>query len=64
MLSVKTDGRGILVIPNNYSPHWACTVNGVEKNVIPVYHTFIAIILEENSNKVKLEYHPPYRSFW
>ena len=63
-LSVKTDGRGILVVSNNYSPYWVCKVNGVEEDIIPVYHTFIGVILDENDNKVELEYDPPYPSFW
>jgi len=63
-LSVKTDGRGILVVSNNYSPYWVCKVNGVEKDIIPVYHTFIGVILDENSNRVVLEYRPPYWAFW
>ncbi|MCK4822462.1 YfhO family protein, partial [bacterium] len=64
VLSTKTDGRGILVITNNYSPYWSCSVNGIEKNIIPVYHTFMGVMIEEGNNRIEIEYDPPYWTFW
>jgi len=64
VLSTKTDGRGILVIINNYSPYWSCSVNGIEKNIIPVYHTFMGVMIEEGINRIEIEYDPPYWTFW
>jgi len=63
-LSVETDGRGILVVSNTYSPYWICKVNGVEKEIFPVYHTFMGVLLEESQSNVELEYCPPYWTFW
>lgn len=63
-LSVETDGRGILVASSTYSPYWVCKVNGVEKEIFPVYHTFIGVPIEKGEHVVQLEYCPPYRAFW
>ena len=62
-LSVETDGRGILVISNSYSPYWTCKVNGLEKEIFPVYHTFIGVSIEKGEHVVQLEYCPPYWTF-
>jgi len=64
VLSTKTDGPGILVIINNYSPYWSCSVNGIGKNIIPVYHTFMGVMIEEGNNRIEIEYDPPYWTFW
>lgn len=63
-LYTKTDGPGILVIINNYSPYWSCSVNGIEKNIIPVYHTFMGVMIEEGNSRIEIEYDPPYWTFW
>ena len=63
ILSVNLNKPGILVVSNSYNPHWICKVNGVEKNIFPVYHTFMGIFLDEGESKVELEYRPPYRPF-
>jgi len=63
-LYTKTDGSGILVITNNYSPYWSCSVNGIERNIIPVYHTFMGVMIEEGNNRIEIEYDPPYWTFW
>jgi len=63
-LSVETDGRGVLVISSTYSPYWVCTVDGVEKGIIPAYHTFMGVVVEKGTHIVQLEYRPPYRASW
>ena len=64
VLSVDLDKPGILVVSNSYNPYWICKVNGVEKNIFPVYHTFMGVFLEEGENVVQLEYCPPYWISW
>lgn len=64
VLAVDLDGSGILVITNSYDPYWKCQVDGIEKDIFPVYHTFSGIYLEGGQKTVTLEYHPPYWSFY
>jgi len=64
VLSLKADGSGILVVANTYSPWWVCKVNGVDTEVIPAYHTFLGIPLDEGDSTVELQYDPPYWSPW
>ena len=64
ILSVETDGRGILVVSNSYSTYWTCKVNGLEKYILPVYYTFMGVSFEDGEDLVQLEYYPPYWTFW
>lgn len=60
VLTAELDGPGILVVTNNYNPDWTCRVDGVEKDIFPVYHTFQGIYLDETSSRIELEYAPPF----
>ena len=62
-LKVDLDGSGILVITNSYNPHWTARVDGIEKTIYPVYHTFSGIYIESGQKTVVLEYQPPYGVF-
>ncbi len=64
VLTVNLDGPGILVITNSYNPYWICRVDGIEKDIFPVYHTFSGIYLDEGQKTITLEYHPPYWVFY
>jgi hypothetical protein len=59
-LAVDLDGCGILMITNSYNPQWTAHVNGIEKEIFPVDHTFMGVYLESGQNTVVLEYQPPY----
>lgn len=60
VLEVDIDGSGILTITNSYSPYWKCQVDGIEKEIIPIYNTFSGIYVESDQKVVTLNYHPPY----
>lgn len=62
VVHVNSDGPSVLVFTNNYNPSWKVYVNGVESTIIPAYHTFMAVVLNENENKVVFEYDPAYDS--
>lgn len=60
-LTVSADGPALMVITNNYSPSWTVRVNGKTGRILPAYHTFMAVPLDEKNNEVLLTYDPPYR---
>lgn len=60
ILDVASDGPSILVISNNYSPFWKIRINGEITQVVPVYHTFMGVVLENDENEVVISYEPDY----
>jgi hypothetical protein len=60
-LSLK--GTGILVVTNSFHPFWTAKVNGVATEILPVYQTFMGILLSSQGEDVtvELEYQPPYK---
>ncbi|MFA4826223.1 MAG: DUF6044 family protein [Methanoregula sp.] len=62
-LDVETEGPGILVITNNYSPYWQCDVNGDPCKIFPVYHSFQGVLISKGKNEITLLYKPPYNIF-
>ncbi len=61
VLSVKTDGEAMLVVSNNYSPYWKCSINGKEERVYKVDCTFWGIYVPPGKSIIKFTYKPPYR---
>jgi hypothetical protein len=64
VLTIDLDGPGILVVTNNYSQYWKCNVDGMQREIVPVYHTFSGIYLEAGHHVVTFQYDPPYWSFY
>lgn len=60
ILKLNNPQNSILVITNNFSPHWKATVDGVKTKVFPVDHTFQGMYVRSGEHKVILEYDPPY----
>ena len=61
VLSVKTDGEAMLVVSNNYSPYWKCSINGKEEMVYKVDCTFWGVYVPPGKSIIKFTYEPPYR---
>mgnify|MGYP001615222972 FL=1 len=59
-VAVTLDAPAMLVLTDNYNPAWRVRVDGVEKKVIPVYHTFMGVMLERGTYQVVFRYEPPY----
>lgn len=55
-LRVKTDGKRILVVGNNYSADWKVRINGKAARLLPVYHAFQGVLVSEGESVVTLEY--------
>lgn len=63
-LEVSANGTAVLVVSNTYSPFWKAIINGVAKDIFPVYDTFWGVYLDPGENqKIEFWYDPPYRLF-
>jgi hypothetical protein len=63
-LDVTTaQGHALLTVTENFSPFWRCDVDGEPCRLLPVYHTFMGVIVPHNSQRVVLTYKPPQRLF-
>ncbi len=62
-VSAKAETPGYLVLTNNFSPFWKCWIDGVKTKIIPAYHTFQTIYVEEGEHQVLFKYDPPYNVF-
>jgi len=60
ILDIQSDGDGILIVTNTYSPFWKVQVDNIEKKVVPVYHAFWGIPISKKDREVILYYDPPY----
>lgn len=58
IVSTRLDAPSALVLTNNYNPAWRVYADGMEKKVIPVYHTFMSVILERETREVVWQYEP------
>ena len=59
-LDTNAAAASILVVTNNYSPHWRAWVDGTAAHIFPVNHTFQGIYLPGGKHEVVFEYAPPY----
>jgi hypothetical protein len=64
VLNVHALSDTVLVATNNYSPFWKAHVNGVEKQVFPVNHTFQGLFIPRGDHEIVLTYEPPYSLQW
>lgn len=59
-MAVELDGPGILVVSNNFSPFWRCSVDGKPRSMFPAYGTFWGVALDKGDRSVEFLYEPPY----
>jgi len=58
IVTVQSDAPTMLVLTTNYRPAWRVHVDGEEKKIIPVYHTFMGVPLESGNHTVVWKYKP------
>ncbi len=61
VLKANLENPTILIISNNYHPFWSAYINQEKKEVIPAYHSFMALPLLKGENLIELKYQPPYK---
>jgi len=60
ILDIQSNGDGILIVTNTYSPFWKVQVDNIEKEIVPAYHAFWGIPVSKKDREVVLYYDPPY----
>ncbi len=60
-IETAADAAAILVLTDNYDPHWRVWVDGEEADIFPVYHIYRGVRLDAGSHEIVMEYWPPYR---
>lgn len=60
-LTVKADGKAVLIVTNSFSPFWTAEVDGAQTPIFPAYHAFWGIALPQGAKSVTFRFDPPYR---
>jgi hypothetical protein len=58
-LGANVSSPAMLVITNNYNPYWKAWVDGRATTIVPVDHTFQAVLLETGKHTILLKYAAP-----
>jgi hypothetical protein len=58
-LAVQSDGDGLLVVTNSFSPFWQCEADGKPVSLFPVYHAFWGLAVPAHASRIRCAYHPP-----
>jgi hypothetical protein len=59
-VQVSSEEAKILVVTWNFLPAWNASIDGVDTQIFPTYHTFMGVFVPAGDHEIELRYEPIY----